>query len=63
MSLPPRCPCQASLDEYPETDEDLRSVDKRIMWMFADGIMLYNHLKNRKQMVRMMEEAKKVSLT
>lgn len=56
MSLPPRCPSQASLIEFLETDEDLRMVDKRIMWMFADGIMLYNHPKNRKQMVRMMEE-------
>ena len=63
MSLPPRCPCQASLDEYLETDEDLRIVDKWIMWMFADGIMLYKHPNNRKLMVRMMEEAKKVSLT
>jgi hypothetical protein len=62
MSLPPRFPCQASLNEYLASDEDLRMVDKRIMWMFADGMMLYNHPKNRKQMARMMEEAKKVSL-
>jgi len=62
MSLPPRCPVQASLDEYLDTDEDLRMADKRVMWMFADGMMLYNHPKNRKQMVRMIEEAKKVSL-